>query len=208
MAWSVKVVFPDDSGPKISTTRPRGIPPIPKAMSSPREPVEITGTSAAASAVPNFMTAPLPYCFSICASAKSNARFLSSFSGIKRLLYRNNEMNQPPLLREAHLVFRHHHWLFEEVFRRLSRIFKTLGAHRLAPVRRSFKTQPAHRLAGAHRPGALYSSHRAPHYSSRRGPREAYLVLRAGEFNAPGKLSLTQATSLSRFRCCETLMNA
>ena len=51
-------------------------------------------------------------------------------------------MNQTPLLHEAHLVFRHHHWLFEEVFRRLSQIFKTQGAHR---------------LAGAHRPGALYS---------------------------------------------------
>ena len=38
---------------------------------------------------------------------------------------------------------------------------KTLGAH---------KTLPAHQLAGAHRHGALYSSHRAPHYSSRRGP--------------------------------------
>ena len=38
---------------------------------------------------------------------------------------------------------------------------RKLGAH---------KTLPAHQLAGAHRHGALYSSHRAPHYSSRRGP--------------------------------------
>jgi len=86
--------------------------------------------------------------------------------------------------------------------RRLSQIPKTQGAHRRV------ETLPAHRLAGAHKHGALYSSRRAPHYSSRRGPGEAYLVLRVGEFNAPGKLSLTQATSLSRFQCCETLMNA
>ncbi len=43
----------------------------------------------------------------------------------------------------------------------------------LAPVRRreGIRTLPAHRLAGAHRRGALYSSRRAPHYSSPRGPR-------------------------------------
>ncbi len=70
---------------------------------------------------------------------------------------------------------------------------KTLGAHRLAPVHKRSKTlpaqgtRPAHHsrasttvaliilravdLAGAHKHGALSSSHRAPRYSSRRGPR-------------------------------------
>ena len=33
--------MPDDSGPKISTMRPRGSPPIPSARSSESEPVEI-----------------------------------------------------------------------------------------------------------------------------------------------------------------------
>ena len=36
------VVLPEDSGPKISTMRPRGKPPTPSAKSTPNEPVEIT----------------------------------------------------------------------------------------------------------------------------------------------------------------------
>ncbi|MET0516591.1 MAG: hypothetical protein ABW047_14835, partial [Nitrospiraceae bacterium] len=63
---------------------------------------------------------------------------------------------------------------------------QTLGAHKTLPAH---GTRPAHHsrasttvaliilravdLAGAHRHSALYSSHRAPHYSSRRGPRDA-----------------------------------
>ncbi len=43
------------------------------------------------------------------------------------------------------------------------------GSRPYADMRR-LGTLPAHRLAGAHKRGALYSSHRAPHYSSRRGP--------------------------------------
>jgi hypothetical protein len=42
-----------------------------------------------------------------------------------------------------------------------------VGEKEYAPT----KTLPAHRLAGAHKRGALSSSRRAPHYSSRRGPR-------------------------------------
>ncbi len=42
-AWpitdSASVVLPDDSGPKISTTRPRGKPPMPSATSTASEPV-------------------------------------------------------------------------------------------------------------------------------------------------------------------------
>jgi hypothetical protein len=42
---SVSVVLPEDSGPKISMTRPRGMPPTPSAISSPSEPVGIDSTS-------------------------------------------------------------------------------------------------------------------------------------------------------------------
>ncbi len=45
MMASVSVVLPEDSGPKISMTRPRGMPPTPSAMSSPSEPVGIESTS-------------------------------------------------------------------------------------------------------------------------------------------------------------------
>ena len=41
---SAMVVLPDDSGPKTSTTRPRGMPPTPSAASIEIDPVEITET--------------------------------------------------------------------------------------------------------------------------------------------------------------------
>ena len=44
MMWLTSVVFPEDSGPKISTIRPRGTPPMPSARSSAREPVGIAST--------------------------------------------------------------------------------------------------------------------------------------------------------------------
>jgi hypothetical protein len=59
------VVFPDDSGPYTSTIRPRGNPPVPSAISTPSDPVEMTGTSTGASPVPRRISAPLPNCFSI-----------------------------------------------------------------------------------------------------------------------------------------------
>ena len=43
MICSVRVVLPDDSGPKISTTRPRGTPPMPRAKSRLTDPVEMDG---------------------------------------------------------------------------------------------------------------------------------------------------------------------
>ena len=58
------VVLPDDSGPKISVIRPRGMPPTPSARSSAIEPVGIEST-ACRSAEPSFMIAPRPNCFSI-----------------------------------------------------------------------------------------------------------------------------------------------
>ena len=42
MTCKVSVVLPDDSGPYISIIRPRGSPPTPSAISSPKEPVETT----------------------------------------------------------------------------------------------------------------------------------------------------------------------
>src|SRR5207245_1813837 len=68
---SMSVVFPDDSGPKISMTRPRGSPPVPSARSSPSEPDGMTGTSGGASVAPSFMMDPLPNCFSIWAIANA-----------------------------------------------------------------------------------------------------------------------------------------
>src|SRR5262249_41293751 len=69
--WSASVVLPEDSGPKISTTRPRGSPPTPSAMSSPSEPDEMVSTSIERSLLPSRMIEPLPKLRSICESAAS-----------------------------------------------------------------------------------------------------------------------------------------
>ena len=63
--WSVRLVFPEASGPYISTTRLRGTPPTPNALSSEIEPVEITEIPFKAPACPSFIIDPLPNCFSI-----------------------------------------------------------------------------------------------------------------------------------------------
>ena len=73
IACSVRVVFPLLSGPKISTTRPRGRPPTPSARSSPMEPVGITATGCASSAAPSLITEPRPNCFSIATMAAATA---------------------------------------------------------------------------------------------------------------------------------------
>ena len=70
---SAIVVFPDDSGPKISTTRPRGNPPTPNAASNEMHPVGITEMGTIASFDPSRMIEPLPNCFSICDNASSIA---------------------------------------------------------------------------------------------------------------------------------------
>src|SRR5205814_155013 len=72
------VVFPEDSGPKISTTRPRGKPPTPSAASNEIAPVGITEIGTMASFDPSRMMEPLPNCFSICANARSIALVRSS----------------------------------------------------------------------------------------------------------------------------------
>ena len=73
IACSASVVLPDDSGPKISMTRPRGRPPTPSAQSRLIDPVEIAGIGAMASLPPSRMIEPLPNCFSICPTASSTA---------------------------------------------------------------------------------------------------------------------------------------
>src|SRR5438552_2661484 len=75
--WSASVVFPEDSGPKISTTRPRGSPPTPSAMSSPSEPDGMVSMSIERSFLPSRMIEPLPKLRSIWASAASRAFDLS-----------------------------------------------------------------------------------------------------------------------------------
>ena len=67
------VVLPEASGPKISVTRPRGIPPTPRAASSEIAPVEMTAISHAVGWAPNRMMAPLPNCRSIWATARLSA---------------------------------------------------------------------------------------------------------------------------------------
>src|SRR5512140_2413179 len=71
MCWQT-VVLPEDSGPKISVIRPRGIPPTPSARSRAIEPVEMTST-AWRSFEPSFMIEPRPNCFSIARIAASTA---------------------------------------------------------------------------------------------------------------------------------------
>src|SRR5581483_11590071 len=66
------VDFPDDSGPKISTIRPRGSPPTPSATSRASAPVGITSICMWAFS-PSRMIEPLPNCFSIWPSAISRA---------------------------------------------------------------------------------------------------------------------------------------
>ena len=65
------VDFPEDSGPKISTIRPRGSPPMPSARSSARAPVGIASIPTLPRS-PRRMMAPFPNCFSIWPSAMSS----------------------------------------------------------------------------------------------------------------------------------------
>src|SRR3954462_3828236 len=82
MTCKAMVVLPEDSGPKTSTTRPRGKPPIPRAASKEIAPVEMTDIGTMASFEPSRMIEPLPNCFSICANARSTALFRSSVAAI------------------------------------------------------------------------------------------------------------------------------
>src|SRR6059036_2430202 len=83
--WSASVVLPEDSGPKISVTRPRGRPPTPSATSSVMAPVGMTAISSRGPLAPRRMTEPLPNCRSICAIASSRACRRSLFASAMRL---------------------------------------------------------------------------------------------------------------------------
>ena len=80
------VVLPEDSGPKTSVTRPRGMPPTPRAASKLMEPVEITAMGSSASREPSRTIDPFPNCFSICARASSTALVRSSAMAMGGLL--------------------------------------------------------------------------------------------------------------------------
>src|SRR3954451_1996756 len=76
-ACRATVVLPEASGPYTSTTRPRGRPPTPRAMSRATEPVGITFIATSGES-PRRMTDPLPNCLSIWARAMSRALSRSS----------------------------------------------------------------------------------------------------------------------------------
>ena len=71
---SARVVLPEDSGPKISTIRPLGTPPMPRARSRAREPVGMD-SAAVFRVSPRRMMDPLPKVFSIFCTAVSSACF-------------------------------------------------------------------------------------------------------------------------------------
>src|SRR5258707_176898 len=73
ISWTDSVVLPDDSGPKISMTRPRGTPPTPRAKSMLMAPVGIVSIGRIAPFCPRRMIEPLPNCFSIWRTARSTA---------------------------------------------------------------------------------------------------------------------------------------
>src|SRR5256886_3826305 len=77
---SASVVLPLDSGPKISVTRPRGIPPMPIAASRLIAPVGIASPRTWGESAPIRMMAPLPHVFSICVIARLRALRRSSVS--------------------------------------------------------------------------------------------------------------------------------
>src|SRR6266568_2390986 len=77
---SASVVLPLDSGPKISLTRPRGMPPMPIAASRLIAPVGIASTRTCGESAPIRMMAPLPHVFSIWVMARFRAFLRSSES--------------------------------------------------------------------------------------------------------------------------------
>ncbi|MOA40908.1 hypothetical protein D3C78_1628260 [compost metagenome] len=78
------MVLPDDSGPYISMIRPFGNPPMPKAISNPKEPVEMASIGSIAVS-PNFIMVPLPYDFSSLSNVSCKA---FSFSSLFSLMVR------------------------------------------------------------------------------------------------------------------------
>src|SRR4051812_28236242 len=85
MTWSIKVVLPEDSGPKISTTRPRGRPPTPRARSSDNAPVWMDSMPIEVFS-PIRMMDPFPNCLSMAATAISSAFSRSLLTVVLRFL--------------------------------------------------------------------------------------------------------------------------
>ncbi len=87
------MVLPEDSGPKISTMRPRGRPPTPRAMSRENEPVGIEATSTLWVS-PSVIMAPSPNLVRILArsSLMSPGSLATSFT----LVLADSE--EPPLV--------------------------------------------------------------------------------------------------------------
>src|SRR3954470_1781934 len=88
MMWYISVVLPEDSGPKTSTMRPRGTPPMPSARSSDSAPVGIALTLTWAPSSPIRMTVPLPNWRSIWVRAPWSAasRAFAAFSSSMTLM--------------------------------------------------------------------------------------------------------------------------
>src|SRR3954447_18240749 len=79
------VDLPDDSGPKISTTRPRGKPPTPSARSSDNAPVWMDSMPIEVFS-PIRMMEPLLNCLSMAANATSSAFSRSLLTVVLRFL--------------------------------------------------------------------------------------------------------------------------
>src|SRR5688500_14543729 len=77
IACRVSVVLPLDSGPKISTMRPRGYPPMPSAPSSERAPVGMHGMRFVAASSPSRMSAFSPCSLLVAATKLSSSWTLS-----------------------------------------------------------------------------------------------------------------------------------
>src|SRR5512132_3501116 len=171
MMWRQTVVLPEPSGPNTSTTRPRGMPPTPSAMSSASEPEGITETPAPIGCSPSFITAPLPNCFSICVRVTSSilsrssireASFLlpptwvlahpatasvSSSSREDRTLPRGSDMDYTPVVRTVQLRRR-----YSNRCSRSSRSRITRGPEREDPERLVHGSGPAQVAAEQHDP--------------------------------------------------------
>src|SRR4051794_31035447 len=81
-------------------TRPLGYPPTPNAASRASDPVEDVEISRSVFS-PNFMTEPLPNCFSICFKACSKAalRSLKNDSSLKRRYFFSSYLYYTPYMR-------------------------------------------------------------------------------------------------------------
>src|SRR5216684_2693100 len=105
---SASVVLPLDSGPKISVTRPRGMPPMPIAASRLMAPVGIASTRTCGESAPIRMMAPLPQVFSIWVMAsvralrRSSVRLGTSFSAAMSVL----DMGWEPPVAEGPNIYR------------------------------------------------------------------------------------------------------